>query len=152
MAIETILVAVGRGENEAARAEAVGAAVADIAEPTGADVVLLHVFEERDLAELIDRLDFDRPGDADAHAVARRHTATRKLGDVLEAARVGYEVRGEVGDDAGGTVVAVADDFGADLVVVGGRGRSPAGKAVFGSTAQQVLLGANCPVTYVRAE
>lgn len=152
MAIETILVAVGRGGDVRARTEQVGAAVADVAEPTGADVVLLHAFPRDDLDELIEQLDFDRPGDADAHAVARRHTATRALGDVLEAAGVGYEVRGEVGEDAGETVVAVADEAGADLVVVGGRGRSPAGKAVFGSTAQQVLLGAHCPVTYVRTE
>lgn len=152
MALETILVAVGRGENEKARAERVGDAVADVAEPTDADVVLLHVFGEKDLDELIDQLDFDRPGDADATAVARRHTATRTLGDVLESAGIGFAVRGEVGDDAGMTVVAVADEVGADLIVVGGRQRSPAGKAVFGSTAQQILLNANCPVTYVRTD
>lgn len=126
--------------------------MADLAEPTGAAVVLLHVFAEDELADLIEQLDFDRPGDADAHAVARRHGATRALGDVLEAAGVGYEVRGEVGADAGETVVAVADEIGADRVVVAGRKRSPAGKVVFGSTAQHVLLNANCPVTYVRTD
>lgn len=151
MAIETILVAVGRGENQEERAERVGRAVADVAGPTDSDVVLLHVFPREDLEDLIDQLDFDRPEDADAHAVARRHTATRTLGDVLEAAGVGYEVRGEVGADAGETVVATADGLGADLIVVGGRRRSPAGKVVFGSTAQHVLLNADCPVTFVRS-
>lgn len=152
MAIETILVAVGRGEDERARAEKVGAAVADVAEPTDADVVLLHVFGEGEVDRLVEQLDFDRPNDADVDAVARRHTATRVLGDVLEDAGVGFEVRGETGEDAGETVVAVADDLGADLVFVSGRKRSPAGKVVFGSTAQQVLLDANAPVTFVRAD
>jgi nucleotide-binding universal stress UspA family protein len=39
-----------------------------------------------------------------------------------------------------------------DLLVVGGRGRSPTGKAVFGSTVETVLRRAPCPVTYVRRQ
>jgi nucleotide-binding universal stress UspA family protein len=46
----------------------------------------------------------------------------------------------------------VARDVDADMVVTGGRKRSPAGKAVFGSTAQKVLMNAPCPVTFVRSE
>jgi nucleotide-binding universal stress UspA family protein len=47
-------------------------------------------------------------------------------------------------------VVALAEELDADLVIVGGRTRSPAGKAVFGSTAQEILLESPCPVTFVR--
>lgn len=38
-----------------------------------------------------------------------------------------------------------------DLLVIGLRRRSPAGKFVMGSTSQQVLLAAGCPVTAVKA-
>ncbi|PSP66736.1 universal stress protein, partial [Halobacteriales archaeon QH_6_68_27] len=48
--------------------------------------------------------------------------------------------------------VGLAAETDADLVVVGGRKRSPAGKAVFGSTAQEVMLESPCPVTFVRNE
>ena len=43
-------------------------------------------------------------------------------------------------------------DVAADLVIVGGRRRSPTGKAVFGSTAQEVMLEAPCPVMFVRSD
>lgn len=49
-------------------------------------------------------------------------------------------------------VVALADREGADLLVVGVRRRSPVGKAVLGSEAQDMLLQANCPVLAVKAD
>ena len=149
MAIDTILVAVGRGDNEAERTEALASAINDIATPTDAHVTLLHVFGQDEFEDLTTQLDFDRPSDATPDDVARRHSATRKLSDLLESDRIDFDVRGDVGDDAGGTIVNVAGDLGADLIMVGGRKRTPTGKAVFGSTSQQVMLNADCPVTYV---
>jgi len=48
-----------------------------------------------------------------------------------------------------GEIINYLDDHDVDQVVVGGRRRSPTGKAVFGSTAQKVTLNAPCPVTIV---
>jgi nucleotide-binding universal stress UspA family protein len=53
--------------------------------------------------------------------------------------------------DAEVTPTTIADEVDADMIVLGGRGRSPARKALFGSTTQEVLLGSPCPVTFVRA-
>ena len=53
--------------------------------------------------------------------------------------------------DVSDTVLQSADEHGADLIVVGLRGRSPVAKAILGSNAQRIILGAQCPVLSVRA-
>ncbi len=144
--IETVVVAVGKGDDDAALAEE---AVA-VAGPAGARIVLVHVFEESGYGDVVAALNLDGEG-LSTDEVAARHAATREIGDRLADARIGYEVRGTVGDYGEG-VVSLAEEVDADRVVVGGRRRSPAGKAVFGSVAQDVLLGSPCPVTLVRAD
>lgn len=60
----------------------------------------------------------------------------------------GDEVRGE---DPAEDLMDVAADVSAALIVIGVRRRSPVGKLLLGSTAQQVLLQAECPVLAVKA-
>ncbi|MCH7660702.1 MAG: universal stress protein [Euryarchaeota archaeon] len=147
MAIETILLAVGQEDED--RAKRLAETAIEIAEPTGAHVVLSHIFTNREFDEVVDQLDFDAGENPDPSDVAARHVTTRTVAQSLDAVDVDYEIRGSVGD-RGETIVDLAKSEGADRVIVGGRRRSPTGKAVFGSTAQEVMLSAPCPVTFVR--
>ncbi|WP_049971732.1 universal stress protein [Haladaptatus cibarius] len=147
MAIETILLAVGPGDAD--RTGKLASAVADVAGPTGATVVLAHVFTDDEFDDVIDQLDYDPSGQPNSDEVAARHATIRSLSSALDREDIGYSVRGAIGEH-GETIVKLAEDVNADGVFVGGRKRSPTGKAVFGSTAQEVMLSAPCPVTFVR--
>ncbi|MFC6826745.1 universal stress protein [Halopelagius fulvigenes] len=150
MALETILLAVGHGDRD--RIDRLAEETIDVAGPAGARVVLGHVFTDAEYEETIDNLEFDRDAEnLSADAVAARHATIRELQKYFEDAGVEYEVRGAVGEH-GESIVELAKTVNADRVVVGGRRRSPAGKAVFGSVAQEVMLSSPCPVTFVRAD
>ncbi|MFP8958359.1 universal stress protein [Natrialbaceae archaeon A-CW3] len=56
-----------------------------------------------------------------------------------------YEAVGLMGDPAV-RIVDYAREHDARYIVVAGRKRSPAGKVVFGSVTQSILLNADCPV------
>ncbi|WP_435183144.1 universal stress protein [Halobellus sp. EA9] len=150
MAIETILLAVGPDERE--RIDRLVEAAIDVAGPTGARVILGHVFTDEEFERAVGNLDRDvEVGEISADDVAGRFVNVRDAADQLEAAGVDYEIRGAIGEH-GRAIVELADGVAADRILVGGRQRSPAGKAVFGSTAQEVLLNAPCPVTLVRSD
>lgn len=55
------------------------------------------------------------------------------------------------GHDATTEVLDAAEEHQADLIVIGLRRRSPVGKLFLGSTAQRILLEADCPVLAVKA-
>lgn len=150
MSLDTILLAVGPTDSD--RIDALAQTVVDVAAPADATVVLAHVFTQDEYEEVCSRLDFDQSReDFSADDVASHHATIRDLESVLSDNDVSYDVRGAVGDH-GETIVNLAETVDADRVVVGGRKRSPAGKAVFGSTAQDILLSSPAPVTFVRGE
>lgn len=147
MTLERILLAVGK--SDADRVDELAEAVIEVAAPAGATVVLAHVFTDEEFEDAVGRLDFAADDRPDPDEVALRHSTIRDLDAALAEAGVETEIRGAVGDH-GETIVDLAKAEAADRVIVGGRKRSPAGKAVFGSTAQTVMLNAPCPVTFVR--
>jgi nucleotide-binding universal stress UspA family protein len=72
---------------------------------------------------------------------------------LLHGSGVEHEVRQLVrGSDPSDDLIAVAEEVDADLIVIGLRRRTPVGKLILGSNAQQVLLDASCPVLAVKAQ
>ena len=100
----------------------------------GAEAYLLHVFE-------------DNPEGGSVNQVE----AVRKTRDRLEAAGVAVELLSSSGDPAEETL-RYAEEYDVDQICVGGRKRTPAGKALFGSVAQDVVLGTHRPVLVCDSE
>jgi nucleotide-binding universal stress UspA family protein len=119
-------VVVGVDESEE-RARACAQAVVDLpGDPADRAVSLLHSFG-------------DNPSGASAPQVRSVRVAT----EILEEAGVGVEVTESSGDPAR-EIMETAAAVDADLIALAGRrGRSPAGKAVFGSVTQTVILEAD---------
>jgi nucleotide-binding universal stress UspA family protein len=70
----------------------------------------------------------------------------------LVAAGIDHDVQQPTsGLPAAEEILRLAEEHAADLIVIGIRRRSPVGKLLMGSTAQQVLLDAACPVLAVKA-
>lgn len=148
MTLNSILVAVG--PNDADRAEAIAEAAVEVAAPSSATVVLAHVFTDDEYEDVLDQLEFDTElSEVSPNDVAQRHATIRTLARVLDDENVEYDIRGAVGQH-GDEIVGLGKELDVDRVIVGGRKRSPTGKAVFGSTAQDVMLNSPCPVTFVR--
>jgi nucleotide-binding universal stress UspA family protein len=113
----------------------------------GARVHLVHAFHVPVQGPLPDMVLF--PPDA---LTSYRETATRALEKMLdELAAAGIDGHLHL---APGAPAAVIDDtaraVGADLVVVGTRGRSGLAHVLLGSVAERVLRAAPCPVLAVR--
>lgn len=115
-------------------------------DPDEVEVTLLNVHEESkttiggtkvDSSEHYDETDFPR--------------AVEEAAVALEDAGVRVDKRRAHGRPAE-VILDVARELDVDAIVMGGRKRTPTGKALFGSVTQSVLLSANRPVTVALAE
>ncbi len=89
----------------------------------------------------------------DTEESARIEEAMESIRVDLEQAGVGFEMRQLIrGMDVAEDLIAVAEETGAEMIVIGLRRRSPVGKLILGSNAQTILLDAPCPVLAVKAE
>jgi nucleotide-binding universal stress UspA family protein len=73
------------------------------------------------------------------------------IDDLLASKDVAHTiVRPTDGKPAAEAILDTATEVGADTIVIGVRRRSPVGKMLAGSTAQSVILRADCPVIAVK--
>jgi nucleotide-binding universal stress UspA family protein len=106
----------------------------------GVELVVVHVVETLDL----DVEDAQRNG---LSTDVRAAVAASGSGDVK------WDIHLATGtDDIAGTVVQLANQYGAEVLVIGARRRSPAGKFLLGSSAQRIILDADVPVLVVKAD
>lgn len=87
--------------------------------------------------------------------VDTRFARTGEIHDVeeqLRASGVEFELQRPVGVDTVGELLTAMDRADADLLVIGIRHRSPVGKLLLGSVAQQLLLECPKPVLAVKPD
>lgn len=136
----TVLVAV---DAERATARLAAETVASFPGLDVIEAVILNVqqeFDTPDEGERVSSVDiYDEEAFPKSIAVAE---------EIIENTGVSVRRRREHGDPAR-QIVDVAEEISADQIVMGNRKRSPAGKALFGSVTQSVLLDTDRPVTVV---
>jgi nucleotide-binding universal stress UspA family protein len=91
-------------------------------------------------------------GDAlvDRRYVGEEHLA--ELRSRLAVLDMETEVRQPIGSDVAEEMLKVARETNAQVLVIGLRHRTPVGKMIMGSVAQQALLDAPCPVLAVKPD
>ncbi|PSP23927.1 universal stress protein [Halobacteriales archaeon QH_10_65_19] len=95
------------------------------------EVVLLYVFTEKD-------------AESDSRDVTRI-ASVKRVREYLEKRGIAVRIR-EDSVERVQSILDHAEEHDVDSLVLGGRKRSPAGKALFGSVTQAVILNTNRPV------
>jgi nucleotide-binding universal stress UspA family protein len=144
----TILAAVGE-EQQASAVVEVGY---DVATAHGEELVVMHVVPEKDF-ETHQASIMELPGFDEYSITQEEESAARFAQRVVDETLDEYEsdaVRtvGRVGNPEK-EILAAVEDLDARYLVIGARRRSPAGKALFGSTTQTILLESDVPVMTV---
>lgn len=139
-----VLLPVHTNEDRARRAAE--AVVSLPGNPDDISVIVLNVFEEFEVTD-----EGGTINSADLHDEKTLPDAVDVAVETLEAAGIGAETRQIHGDPAD-EIVATANEVDADCIALSGRKRTPAGKALFGSVTQSVLLSTDRPVLSVLGE
>lgn len=122
----TVLLAVDRNVD---RAEAQAEAIAELPDaPDSVHAIIVHSFTQNPTGATV------------AQLASAKHAKER-----LEEAGIEVSMDETSGDPAD-SVLEMARDHDADCIAIGGRRRTPAGKVLFGSVSQGIILGTDRPV------
>lgn len=121
----------------------------DLATKYDEPLTVLHVIPKEDFNE--HKAAIEGTPASDSFTISREeqsaaeiaHQAVHESLDEYDIDRI--ETKGRVGDPTD-KILAEVEQSDPRYLVIGGKQRSPVGKAIFGSTAQSVLLNAPCPV------
>lgn len=127
--------------DESERSERILTEAERLAENLGLELHVIHVKGMDDLKSEAEDVD-DRTIKQRAKSVAEEFASTLAVESRAE---------GLIGNPKN-EIVSYANNVDAEYIVISGRKRSPAGKAIFGSTSQYVILNAQCPVVTVPSE
>ena len=119
---------------------------AEIAAGLDATVVLYHVYEPEEFKSQLETRNIDSKDPAE---LARQNVTVEAVATVLKDAGVEFSVEASTGK-ADEELTEYINTHDIDHVLVGGRNRSPAGKAILGSVSQRVMLDSDVPCTLVR--
>lgn len=115
-----------------------------LAQESGGRITLLHVIDWPEEGEPMTTRSFNVPEyrlerirDAEERLPALVPAEVRDWCEPVAIVRSGRPYR---------TILAMADEIGADLIVVGGHGHSALGRLFLGSTTNHVVRSARCPV------
>ncbi|MHC3438222.1 universal stress protein [Natrialbaceae archaeon A-gly3] len=75
--------------------------------------------------------------------------SVKEVTEFLDEQGIAYDFE-ESQDEPAEFVIKTAEALDADLICVGGRKRTPAGKVLFGSVSQQIIINADRPVLVAR--
>lgn len=144
--IDTLLVALGDSDRD--RIDGFADEIERLAgEETS--VVLFHAFESDEYVSLTREIGLNKFSRDAAIALSQRYSPISELRDALPD-DVDVRVHGTSTDDVAAAIIRAGRQIDADQLLLGGRRRTPIGKATFGSTAQRVMLRADRPVTVIR--
>jgi len=133
----TVLLAVDSNED---RAKKMAEAVASLpCCDTEVEVTMLSVFEEFEVRDdsVIESSEFYDPSDFP--------DSVSEASGILEEEGITVSTRRVHGEPVE-SIMSVADEIDADCITIGGRKRSRAGKVLFGSVTQSVILSAERPI------
>ena len=121
----------------------------DLAERLGTRLVLAHVVEPTPATVAAVGRDAGRMPSTFATMSEREAEGERLLDEVAEAAGSDHAEQRVVTGLPAERLADLADDEGAQLIVVGSRGRGPLRSALLGSVSTSVIGLARCPVLVV---